>query len=354
MGRRRSGFRVLGPYSQRGGRLWTLAIRGGPLPDGVSPNPTFPTRRAAERAKRAILAGYEAPEPVTMTAAIDSYLDHLRATGREESTVGDAGYRLRPLAAQCPELLEDVRTSHVEARLAELPSHASRVGVLTRARAAWRWWVEQQWASTNPCEAIRLEGRKEAGKTTLTRREARVLAERLWAEAEAGGEVALALLVVLYTGLRRGEVLRLQVRDLDLDVEPPVVCVERRAKTAAGYRDVELTPDLARLLRRRVDGWPLSAWLWPASSATGHREGTWLRKALTARCRAAGVQEVCPQGLRATHGRLSREAGATARVIADSLGHESETTTVRSYIGTEADGRERQRKALRVIDGGGK
>lgn len=145
----------------------------------------------------------------------------------------------------------------------------------------------------------------------------------------------------------------LTIRDLDLGEHDPVLSVERRAKSASGYRDMEMPAPLAELIRDRISGWPLTAWVWPSpKSVSGHREKTWILKAVKALCAEAAVQVVCPQGLRVTHAKMAREAGTTAHVIAQQLGHANTKVTTENYIGPETDQAERQRAALKVLRGG--
>ena len=94
-------------------------------------------------------------------------------------------------------------------------------------------------------------------------------------------------------------------------------------------------------------------WVWPfEDSESGHREKTWILKAVKAFCKEVGLRVVCPQGLRATHAKLSREAGATAHVFAHQLGHTDTKVTTGNYIGTDADEAQKSRSALKVLRGG--
>ena len=134
-----------------------------------------------------------------------------------------------------------------------------------------------------------------------------------------------------------------------------MVQVERIGKRSSSLRDFEITAALAAALKTRIEGMPLGAWVWPSNrSKSGHREKRWIQDAVRNACERASVGKVCPQGLRATHARLAREAGVTAHVIATQLGHASTAVTIGSYVGEEADDRAKGRKAFEVIRGGRK
>jgi hypothetical protein len=56
--------------------------------------------------------------------------------------------------------------------------------------------------------------------------------------------------------------------------------------------------------------------------------------------------------MRGLHGTLAVERGATTHVVAQALGHESETTSRESYISREAITGADQRRVLTVLAGG--
>ena len=359
MGRKRSGARVLGPYQRADGRF-ALLLKGPPVPGSKGEEWFyFSTLKEANRAKTDMEAGLRSAEAMTLEDAIGEYQDHLRTLGRKESTIEEAGHRLRPLLKIVggEALVEQLNRRHIEKRLAGLPAVDSRRGTLARICAFCEWAITGGYLRHDPTKDIEVEGLRKKGKPTLTRTEARRLDELLWRSARTGNveeqEKAVAIIVLLYCALREAELLRLQVRDLDMDSAPAVISVERWGKTRKALRDMEVPGELADLLRARTQGKPLDAWVWPSEdSETGHREKTWILKGVKAFCRAAGVQVICPQGLRATHARLSREAGATAHVIAHQLGHTDTKVTTGSYIGTDADEAQKSRSALKVLQGG--
>jgi len=300
-----------------------------------------------------------APAAITLEDAIVEYQCHLRETGRKESTVREAWYRLGPLLKIVGEgdpFLEEVRRAHVEQRLEGMPSVATKKGTLARMAHFFDWAIKAKYLRVNPAKDVEVLGRVKKGKPTLTRMEARRFDSVLWDAIRDGNpwdqEAALAILVLLYCGLRVGELLRLQVRDLDLDSIPAVVSVERSGKTQNALRDMEIPEELAVLLKPRIEGKEPNSWLWASGSDSGHREPTWLLKRTVSFCKQAGVQRMTPQSLRATHARLSREAGVTSHVIASQLGHSNTRVTRESYIGQDVDERAKSRRALKVIKGG--
>jgi integrase len=62
----------------------------------------------------------------------------------------------------------------------------------------------------------------------------------------------------------------------------------------------------------------------------------WVLRAVKRCCEAAGVKVVTAHGLRGTHAMIAREAGVSGVILAQALGHESESTTTRHYAGAGA------------------
>lgn len=314
----------------------------------------FKTKADALTARRLFENEIGAQASTAVAEAVERYLleEMTQRRGLKPSTIAEARARLNPLIRLAPATMREITVEHVEERLSQLDAVASRRGTLVRMRDFFRFAVAEGMIDADPSEGVEVKGRAGRGRPTLTRAEARVLDAHLWPIAEGYGpqsEIACAILVLLYLGLRRAEVLRLQVRDLDLEATPPLLSVERWAKSERGYRDVEVPARLADLLRRRTAKRTLDAWLWPSDAAAGHRGPTWLLKGVRRACVEAGVSVVTPQGLRGTHGKLARTAGQTAHAVQAQLGHEDARTTVDSYIGEDVEHREQTRRAGRSL-----
>lgn len=293
---------------------------------------------------------------MTWGQAVKAYRLHLEQTGRRDTTVRDAGYRLDPVAPPSTPL-HAVNKRKVEARINTQPSIAGRRGTLARIRAFFQWAIRQSLTYADPTIGIVVEGRANAGKQTLTRTEARMLDAALWRFAAppwSRGRVDAAayLLTVFYCGLREGEGLRLQVRDLDLEAETPILSIERRGKTMAAFRDLPIPGPLVPLLRSLSMDRATTALVFPGAATTGARGPTWARKHLADICTDAGLPRMSVQALRATHARLARETGASPMLVAASMGHEDTDTTIGHYSGRDVEAVQRQGSVLRVIRGG--
>ena len=65
----------------------------------------------------------------------------------------------------------------------------------------------------------------------------------------------------------------------------------------------------------------------------------------------AGGSKVTAHGMRKLHSTLAVENGVSDHVVAASLGHESSTTTIQSYVNGAVAGAQ-QRRVMTVLEGG--
>ena len=90
----------------------------------------------------------------------------------------------------------------------------------------------------------------------------------------------------------------------------------------------------------------------PEAKLFGEHWRDWVRKWVQRICEAAGVPVVTAHGMRGLHSTLAVEHGVSAQVVAASLGHESSTTTMQSYVKPEAASGAQQKRVMTVLDGG--
>ena len=77
-----------------------------------------------------------------------------------------------------------------------------------------------------------------------------------------------------------------------------------------------------------------------------------LRKQTARFCDLTGVPTVCAHAMRGLHSTLAVEAGTTPHVVAASLGHESPSVTLRSYVAPGSAEQAKARRVLTVLHGG--
>jgi integrase len=90
----------------------------------------------------------------------------------------------------------------------------------------------------------------------------------------------------------------------------------------------------------------------PTGLLFGKHWRDWPREWVVQRiCKTAKVPQVTAHGMWGLHGTLAVEKGATTHVVAQALGHESDTTSRESYISREAITGADQRRVLGVLAG---
>lgn len=220
----------------------------------------------------------------------------------------------------------------------------------------------------NPCVDLRAGGKRAAEKEALTRQQMRTLED-----AVAGTRIYPFVMVGLYAGLRREEILGLEWDCVHLDGAAPYISVRRalrwvhnqpvvsdELKSAAARRDVPIPPTLvgclADLQRTATgdyvisssDGQPWSmtayrnAWRYITRRQTGtakrteHGETVLREKKLGETVRNSKVQitidfDVTPHILRHTYITNLILSGANVKVVQYLAGHSKVETTLNIY-----------------------
>jgi integrase len=152
------------------------------------------------------------------------------------------------------------------------------------------------------------------------------------------------ILCGLRTGLRLGELLALEWRDLDWRAR--TILVERNVVRGAlttpkshQRRLVDMSPQLAAVLRlarrqRRIEflryGMPLPDAIFPSTEGTRLDESN-VRKTFAKICTQAELRHRSPHDLRHTYASLLLSAGAPILYVSQQLGHQDAVITLRTY-----------------------
>lgn len=163
-------------------------------------------------------------------------------------------------------VVSDVGLREIERLLADLAARGraarTRRKHLSILRGFFRWAVRRKYALEDPTEGIRIPAGPRREGVALSPRQARVLVRscgerqvvtmadwrRRWTQRVGAGEyLLLAVLIALHTGLRRGNVLGLRWRHVDLGKRRiSLKAAEMKSKRA---HVVPVHPELAEVLR---------------------------------------------------------------------------------------------------------
>jgi integrase len=202
---------------------------------------------------------------------------------------------------------------------------------MTLARAV----DEGQLIGKNPASRTKFPPMRPSAHIYLAPAEVAALAEICGAQGDV-------VLILAYSGLRFGELIGLNVEDVDLRARRIRVrrsmtqvggrLVEGNPKSAAGFRSVPIPERLMPALKARLDARPPGA---PAiASPRGSRRSleNW-KRAVGWRKSAAAIErdKLRVHDLRHTYASLSRRAGADLRLLQKAMGHASITVTAHTY-----------------------
>jgi integrase len=218
----------------------------------------------------------------------------------------------------------------------------SHRNILAEARSFLKWCVGKRWLARNPLDEVTGVGKRKHGKAQLRIDEARRWQARALAFADEGEQGAVAAMMSLVMGMRASEIITRVVRDLDDDGRLLWI---PETKTEAGKRTLPVPEFLQPYLRGIATGKK------PTDLLFGRHWRDWPREWVQRICKTAKVPKVTAHGMRGLHGTLAVERGATTHVVAQALGHESETTSRESYISREAITGADQRRVLDVLTG---
>lgn len=279
---------------------------------------------------------------------VAAYLESL-AGDRKSSTIATLRYRFQSVVKgreRVPVSLFPWLRAWQE-RVAKR-SRATQVGTLAALQGLTAFaGIKAALASIKPTGEVR------AGKDQLRIDEAR----RFVAVAlEAGDPLAVAAATMAFTGLRPGEAMALQARDVD---DGGAVLWVPGTKTKAARRQIPVDAEFQPVLLAAATGKGAGELLFDhepqrrrvAKDACKARRDALLRR-VHQLCRAAGVPEVCAHSMRGLNATLRKTGGASDDSITRALGHVSIDTTRRSYfapgVAEAADARRAHGRLIRA------
>ncbi len=323
------------------------------------------SRSEAVRKRRELLKQMDdgalvGPSRQTLGAYLTEWLTYCESKGLSPTTL--AGYRdivrlhLKPTLGRIP--LQKLSPAQIERLYVSLQIGVDEGGAGLGARStlhvhrvlhtALKRAVRLQMMARNPCEMVEAPKPKPATTNALDERGVRDMLEAL----APGSDTTLyvAVLLAVYTGMRRGELLALRWSDIDLKartltVARSVVITEDHGlafkKPKSGrVRTISISERAASELqnhkgRQAEERLSLGAAYQDTGLVLARADGGPLHPAaFSARWQKARADFGVPvrfHDLRHTHATLLLKGGESIRVVADRLGHSSPTLTLSTY-----------------------
>lgn len=366
--RARRGERILGPYEQHNGfRVIEIAA------NGERKSTLFPDEAKAQKYIE-ILSAALIHEEQTTASAVDLYRDHLKSKGNKPDSIRQTCWAIGmffpqaiPLALlsakRCQRLYEEMRERPT--RTGKPLSVDSHRGMLAQVRTFLAWCIERGWIrGANPAENVRGIGKRRPRGKSLGKagNELRVREARAWYVkaldlADGGDQGAVAALVALLLGMRASEIVSRLVGDLDEDQAPGDLLWIPCSKTPAGRRTLEVPDVLRPLLLACAEGKSGERYLFECERPHEVGEGKphlrdWVIGQVHRICDDAKVPRVTAHAMRGLLATLTAERGLAGHLIAATLGHEDERTTMHAYAAPGAASAGATRRGLTLLKGG--
>lgn len=362
------GERILGPYPHEYG--WRVIEIDA---DGKRSSTIIELEADAERYVELLKVALALEDHTTETA-LREYRPHLAAKGDKPESIDVTAWAiclffpepqsLRSLTAdRCSQLYEDLRT-RPSARTGKPLAADTHRNALAQVKSFLAWCVERRWLKANPCAQVKGIGKRRPRGKSLGKagNELRVKQARTWYRkalelARAGDHGAIAALVALLLGLRASEIISRLVADLDEDQGPADLLWIPCAKTAAGRRTLEVPAELRPLLAGLAAGKLRERHLFecerPHERAAHKPHGRdWVIDQVHRVCDLADVPRVTAHAMRGLLATITAERGLAGHLIAATLGHEDERTTMHAYAAPGAGAAGDRRRGLKLLHGG--
>jgi integrase len=169
--------------------------------------------------------------------------------------------------------------------------------------------------------------------------------------ADGGDEGATAALVAMLLGMRASEIVSRRVSDLDEDSAPGDLLWIPCSKTPAGRRTLEVPDVLRPMLVACAEGKAAEAHLFETEEGKPHWRD-WILGNVHRICDLAKVPRVPAHAMRGLLATLTAERGLAGHLIATTLGHEDEKTTMTAYAAPGAAAAGANRRGLVLLQGG--
>lgn len=253
------------------------------------------------------------PVPQSWDTALHTFEVALRAAGRRETTIGTRLRHVRQMARALP------RTAPAEVSADQLLEWAAARDWAPETRHSYYVSIRAFYA------ALRIDPSPADALPTISRPvpPPRPTPERVYRDALAAADERTRAILVLAgaAGLRRGEIVRVNIADLSDDGTNPFLLV--RAK--GGHdRLIPVTAEIAGLIRTRCAADPDSGWAFPSRDG-GHIRPRWASK-LAARVLPPGWSL---HSLRHRFATTAYSADRDLLAVQRLLGHSSVATTQR-------------------------
>jgi integrase len=298
-------------------------------------------------------------------AFLDQWFDEYAKIKLKTRTIGTCQWLRKRVCAELGHMrLDKMTTRDIQRFIGKLAvsEREDQVGVKLSAKtvknyvslvsSVYEYAVTMQLVSKNPCKGATLPRKEKREREMLSLADTQKLLGLLSAETSEHIPLALFISLAIYTGLRRGELLGLEWRDINLEFG--LLSVQRAAyytkergaftdtpKTESSLRTIKLSDSiLAQLTRFREWQRDYAASLGDKWRDSNRVFTNWCGDAMYTNaperyfkriCRTHGLPTVTLHSLRHLNASILISAGLDVKTVQISLGHSSPSTTLNIY-----------------------
>jgi len=252
-------------------------------------------------------------DPVQLQEIVPSFLEAQRQAGLAENTVQAYGWQLRRLVAWLREReivdVVDVDRGALRewgASLWDGWSAASVKVAVCAARSFFAWCVDERLIASNPAETLKIPRVPNRAQRTVSRSEVRTLLDACDVQTRKGVRDAALVNLLVDTGLRAGEVCRVELATVDLHAQHLFVDIKGGRREKVRFA-TSATQALARWLPARAEY--VQTRIAAGDAAAGDVETLFVSLGGKKPCRPLTVS-----GLRCILRKLGASAGLSARL----------------------------------------
>ncbi|WP_373843125.1 tyrosine-type recombinase/integrase [Bacteroides heparinolyticus] len=340
---------TLTPYKKKDGKTYYMLKAY----NGIDPKtgkPNYICRRGFKTSKDAHLAyskiiaqkSIKTNEKLTYQDVYEMWMDEHKTQVKESTLKTDiTKFERHILPTIGHYLIDKITHKDMQAAVNKWAESVERVGkIKTAAGAVFRYAIEHEYLDKNPLSLVKVpkKHKEKPFENYLDRDELQVFLDAVDKYLPEMWSTFLHLIAM--TGIRRGEALALEWRDIDfergtLDVNKTLSKAFKKAvisstKTKASNRTITLGQTILDRLKAYKSVCTSDTLVFP-NTCGKHITMSQPQKKTALVCKKAGIKSVTPHGLRHTHCCLLFEAGASIAQVQQRLGHSDSKITLEIY-----------------------
>ena len=160
--------------------------------------------------------------------------------------------------------------------------------------------------------------------------------QKLWEAYDAGDKATWAVLILIYTGMRPGELLSAAI-ETHLHTEGEYWYLQTGSKTKAGKNRIIPIPNILRPVIEKTMANRNTGPLIAAEQGGFWRPDNWRPRQFNPLMARLGLEGHVPYSCRHTYADLQKRRSMTPELLATIMGHEDYSTTVEHYFSTTED-----------------